>query len=162
MTNKNRKPRRGGEWFHKNFAFTQGANLISATILDTGMVLDEKKDSTIVRTLIDFVFGPSAEPGAAIAGMGITHMNADAHALLAFPDPAQDFVDDTDWLWVKPRVEHIRLAGGVSDRLIMEDIHSKRKYDDRNEVLVFVLETDAVSGTVFVQGFIRFFVLDPP
>ncbi len=159
-----RQPRRGREWFHKSLNFSMAPATVTAIILDVGMVLDEKKDSTVVREMINFLQIANAVSSLSNMAYGICFMNADAHAALAFPTPGDDFVEDTDWLWLLPTSIDSRPAsgGGPAGLRIKEDIHTKRKYTDRNELLVFVAQN--LSGTIAtsVQGFVRMLILDPP
>ncbi len=128
------------------------------------MEVEEKKDSTIVRTLVNFLAGPTAGLTSLEAAWGISFINSDAHAALAFPDPEQNFTEDTDWMWLEPHVEHLRgdLASGTAGIRVKEDLRSKRKYNDRNQLLVFTITNVSAVQALFVQGYIRVLILRAP
>ena len=157
-----RQPRRSREWFHGKIAFSLAAGVQNAIILDTGMEVEEKKDATIVRLIIDFIAGPTGDTQLMDAAWGIALMNADAHAASAFPDPEQLDVEDTDWMWLMPHVEHLRGAGAHLTTRYTFDLSSKRKYKDRNDILVFVTKNTSGTTALFVQGFVRMMILAKP
>ena len=157
-----RQPRRSREWFHGKLAFSLAAGAQNAIILDTGMVVQEKKDATISRLIIDFIAGPTVDTSLMDAAWGICLMNEDAHAAAAFPDPEKADVSDTDWMFLMPHVEHLRGAGAHLTTRYQFDLDSKRKYKDRNDILVFITKNTSGTTALFVQGFVRMIILEQP
>ena len=160
-----RHARRGREWFPAvvNLIGVQTSGGQANHILDTGMVLDEKKDSTIVRMLIDLSVSPNSSTVPLTVAMGITMMNADAHAAGALPEPGNANSEDANWLWLVPQFRHDVFAGqGPFARVFVLDIRSKRVYNARTDLLVLVVDNLGSSPTVNVIGSVRTLILDPP
>ena len=158
-----RAPRRGREWFPANVVLV---NTVAGTpqnhILDTAKPFANKKDSTIVRMLIELEVSPFlAGTGSLAVALGITLVNADAHAAGALPEPGQADQEDADWLWNIPLLQFKHQAGGPQQRYVSVDIHSKRKYNSGNDLLVLIAENSGVAS-IDVVGSVRTLVLDAP
>ena len=160
-----RRTKRGREWFPSivNLIGIASSGGQANHILDTGMVLDEKKDSTIVRMLIDLSVSPNSSTVPLTFAMGITMMNADAHAAGALPEPGQADVEDADWMWSVPQARHDVFAGlSPFARTFILDIHSKRVYNARTDLLALIVDNFGSSPTINVIGSVKTLILDPP
>jgi len=159
-----RQMRRGREWFPKKV--TLGAIPASgqlSEILDTGLPSANKKDATIVRMLIDLSAVAFQSVQSVRLAMGISIMNADAHAAGALPDPGKQDVEDADWLWHLPQ-SHFQTnsVSAPRQRDYVLDIRSKRVYNSQADILVLVVDNLDPVNTLDVIGSTRVLVLDPP
>jgi len=160
-----RRTRRGREWFPKvvNIVNILAAGGQGDEIIDTGIPPDDKKSATIVRMLIDLEFKPTSTVVPIRFAVGITLMNEDAHAAAALPEPGKQDTEDADWLWLVPQAAfEVSSTSAPRARYFILDIHSKRVYNARTDILVLVVDNLATSGGLDVTGSVRTLILDPP
>ncbi len=154
-----RRTRRGREWFPQVINSTIVAAAAANQIIDSGLQVEDKKDSTIVRMLIDLSFQAQGTQKM-LYSVGITLMNADAHAAGALPEPGNVPVEDADWLWTIPRASFSGTTS-IQSREHILNIRTKRKYSSQADVLVLII-FNAGPATMDVDGSVKSLILDPP
>ncbi len=131
-------------------------------MIDTGLNPSNKKDSTIVRMLIDIQVFAAVTGQRMRVAMGVTLMNADAHAAGALPEPGRNNIEDADWLWLIPQTFMEVALGTTPNKSFILDIRAKRKYNSNQDLLVFVIDNQDATNAVNIGGSIRTLILDPP
>ena len=153
-----RGARRVTEWLDTTIShntIATGATVINDLLIQ--LPADEKKGANIARAIIEITAQMSVASSGGIASLGITTMQGDALAALAYPDPQEDS-DRVGWLW---RAQKIVASDSVNDssqfaRFVF-DIRTSRSLRGADMNMLLILHY-AGADSVNFDGFIRLLV----
>ena len=155
--------RRPFEWYTANQFFTNLAanaqgNLLIYNAIQHGV--RGIKGATVTRLLVDIELQPDSVGQNVVMFWGITMVNADARAALAFPE-ADDPADRADWLG-KGRLQTSSsdLFDGSQWHRVHRDLRAQRVFHSEEDELHLIVD----SGTVNVltwSAFIRVLIRLP-
>ncbi len=149
------KVRRAVEWFDTIFDQTLPVSTNTVIVLSNGIVDDEKKGMTLIRTLVDLKFTPTTADTATRLSVGFFFIEADALAAPALPDPATAD-EQPGWFYRWAHVCNIDSTSVSRDRAVA-DIKAMRKFRAEDYDIVMVAETGA-GAPIAVSGLIRLLV----
>ena len=148
-------PRRAVEWFDTFINETTSSGTQDNQDLTSGIVADERKGMTLVRTIIDLTCLLSAVGTGGLVHMGIFELQSDAAGALALPDVNDS--DEAGWIWrVGPRVISATNLNDVSmNSRFIADLRGQRKLTSEDHGLHFIFNAGTLTSDVNTDGLIR-------
>ena len=150
-----RAPRRAVEWFDTIVDLASGINTQDTLQLSQGIVADERKGMTLVRTIISLDLVAITAGTGTLVSMGIVMMPLEAVLAGAFPDPNISS-DNPGWIW---RWHRGVFTSVVNDRSqvvhVAHDTPAMRKFPTQDYQVRFILNTAAGASTINTDGLIR-------
>ena len=149
------------EWFDTIVNETTTTGEQDFQEVSSGIVADERKGMTLLRTLIDLTSVVISAGSGGLISMGLYMVHTEAAGAVAFPDANEQ--DDQGWIWRSgPRVISATNINDISanNRWIF-DLKGKRRFPSEDHGIYLLIDASTLAQSVNTDGLIRMLMAKP-